>query len=110
MVSSFPDSFLGSQAISEPYGNPGTRGARFPVPGGPYRDHPGNRTRDTARGPEPERTDSEWEAVQARARVLVARLRSLPRTDPWAQVWAGTWPIPTEEQRRQGRLVEEVSR
>jgi hypothetical protein len=51
---------------------------------------------------------SEWEAVRARARVEVQRLRSLPRPDAWAQVKEGTWSQPTEEQRRVARLMEDA--
>ena len=50
---------------------------------------------------------SEWVRFQARARRKVAQLRALPRTDAWAQVREGTWPEPTEEQRRHARLMEE---
>jgi hypothetical protein len=63
---------------------------------------------DEMRAPRPGRGGrlAEWARVQAEARLTVARLRSLPRTDAWAQVRKGTWPTPTEEQQRQGRLME----
>ena len=51
--------------------------------------------------------DGEWAQIRVKAKAEVARLRSLPRTDPMAQIREGTWPRPTEEQEAHLRLMEE---